>query len=64
MMRGVAVIERQRTVRCETPRRARIIPAGDFFDNVGGGHYNESILGNMSQDLQSLIRNFSIIAHI
>ena len=52
------------TVRCETPRRARIIPAGDFFDNVGGGHYNEPILGNMSQDLQSLIRNFSIIAHI
>ena len=64
MMRGVAVIARQGTVRCETPRRARIIPAGDFFDNVRGGHYNESILGNMSQDLQSLIRNFSIIAHI
>ena len=48
----------------ETLRRARIIPVGDFFDNLGNGHYNEPILGNMSQDLQSLIRNFSIIAHI
>ncbi|HQX23002.1 MAG TPA: GTP-binding protein, partial [Nitrospira sp.] len=50
--------------RRKIPRRARIITAGDFFDNLGSGHYNEPILGNMSQDLQSLIRNFSIIAHI
>ena len=48
----------------EKPRSRRIIPAGDFFDNLQGSYYNEPILGRMNQDSQSLIRNFSIIAHI
>ena len=48
----------------DKPRSRRIIPAGDFFDNLQGSYYNEPILGRMNQDSQSLIRNFSIIAHI
>lgn len=48
----------------EKSRSERIIPVGDFFDNLQGSYYNESILGRMNQDSQSLIRNFSIIAHI
>jgi GTP-binding protein LepA len=48
----------------KNPRSRRIIPAGDFFDNLQGSYYNEPILGRMNQDSQSLIRNFSIIAHI
>jgi GTP-binding protein LepA len=46
-------------VRC-----ARIIRAGDFFDNLGGSYYNEPIFFRNELVLQSLIRNFSIIAHI
>ncbi len=51
-----------KTLDCDRSRG--IISAGDFFDNLRGTNYNEPILGRMNQDSQSLIRNFSIIAHI
>ena len=43
---------------------ARIIRVRRRFDNPGSSYYNEPILFRKELDLQSLIRNFSIIAHI
>ena len=37
---------------------------GVLFDNPESSAYNGPISQGMSRDLQSLIRNFSIIAHI
>ena len=37
---------------------------GDSLTTSGAAHYNESIFRDMSYDLQSHVRNFSIIAHI